>query len=76
MATVGDIVEVVDKIKEENRKLKGLDFTREQCELISKLGDIVFEHIGLRDVRSPFALTIQVNAEAESVLHTLRGFLI
>lgn len=77
MATVGDIVEVVDKLRDKNKALKGVDFTKEQLQLIYELGDIVASQIGIDhgQTRKERNRSVVITEEAEEILYVLQSFL-
>ncbi len=78
MTKVKDIVEVVDLLREENKKRKiKHDFTAEQAKTIQDLGDVAASFLGIHQnqVRLPQHQNSTLNEEAGRLLSELKKHL-
>lgn len=76
MTTVGDVVEIVDNLREKNKVLgEKTDFTPEQTKMISDLQKIISEQIGINQVRKKHHQSVTISEEAEEILRVLQNFL-
>jgi ribosomal protein S4 len=80
MATVGDIVTVVEELRRKNRANASLgeqDFTREQLKIILRLGDVVKNQLGIyaNQVRDARYQSSEISDSAFKLLQMLERHL-